>query len=66
MALSILIGGVLLDVLMSIVLGVFAFPMNIIIGTYFIPIWHLFSCKYDFPALLVFIFLSVSFGTYMI
>ena len=66
MALSILIGGVLLDVLISIVLGVSALPVNIIIGTYFIPIWHLFSCKYDFPALLVCILLSVSFGTYMI
>lgn len=41
MALSILIGGLLLDVLISIVLGVSALPVNIIIGTYFIPIWHL-------------------------
>ena len=66
MALLILIGGVLLDVLISIVLGVSALPVNIIIGTYFIQTWHMFSCKYDFPALLVCIFLSVSFGTYMI
>ena len=32
MALSILIGGLLLDVLISIVLGVSALPVNIIIG----------------------------------
>lgn len=54
MAFSILIGGLLLDVLISITLGVSALPVNIIIGTLFklgvCPV-HMQSCFFFVPSM---------------